>query len=180
MPNPHLIITELNPQEIKRFWSRVDKTPGQGPSGDCWIWRGLLCPIGYGRFCLQGRCHGAHRVSYAIAHGALQKGQCACHKCDNRACVNPDHLWAGTNADNQYDKTKKGRQAVGDRSGSRLHPEKVRRGEASSKATFTEVEVKQIRAEYADGVPVAEIARRRNRHVRTIYKIVLYESWKHI
>lgn len=90
-----------NEQNQKRFWSKVDKT------SDCWIWLGLKDKDGYGKWS-QGR---AHRVSYELAFGLISSDDHVCHECDNPSCVNPDHLWIGTNQDNTTDRNEKKRQA---------------------------------------------------------------------
>lgn len=84
----------------ERFWSKVDKTP------TCWNWTGACNSKGYGQFRLKKMVQ-AHRISYENTYGPL-KNQC-CHKCDNPKCVRPDHLFDGTNSDNQRDSGRKGR-----------------------------------------------------------------------
>lgn len=84
-----------------RFWKRVDKQK----ENDCWEWKGLKYPSGYGRM---GNVY-AHRLSYTLNCGEIPKGLHVCHSCDNPSCVNPKHLWVGTVADNMRDRDKKGR-----------------------------------------------------------------------
>ena len=79
-----------------RFWSKVDKSPGQGPKGDCWEWQGAKTDRGYGRIKDGKRMTLAHRLSFVMAYGALphvpgHHGACVLHRCDNPACVRPEH-----------------------------------------------------------------------------------------
>lgn len=91
----------------ERFWAKVDNRNGEG----CWTWNGDSYPKGYGRLKIDGKGKRAHRISYELFCGPIPDGLHVLHKCDNPACVRPDHLWVGTNKDNIRDKVKKGRQA---------------------------------------------------------------------
>jgi hypothetical protein len=94
---------------IDRLWAKVDKT------GDCWIWTGACDSKGYGRIGAGGRggrLVRPHRVVYEAEHGAIPEGMYVCHHCDNPPCVRPEHLFLGTNQDNQLDAVAKGRIAV--------------------------------------------------------------------
>ena len=91
----------------KRFWSRIQKTDG------CWNWTGALNTHGYGHMRVNSRQTPMHRLSWEKANGPIPDGLSVLHKCDNRRCVRPDHLFLGTQADNMQDKIAKGRHRGG-------------------------------------------------------------------
>lgn len=91
-------------KDVNFFENNVEKN-----ENGCWIWKGEKTSNGYGYLLLNGKRIGAHRFSYMWHQGKIQKGLFVCHKCDVPSCVNPDHLWLGTQKENIQDAAKKNR-----------------------------------------------------------------------
>lgn len=145
-----------------RFWSKVD------PTGDCWLWTAYCKPQGYGQFTLRkGQFYGAHTISYALAKGPVLPGQVVCHHCDNPPCVNPDHLFLGTQQDNVRDMFKKGRAP-------RTH------GTDRHNARLTESAVKEIKNAVERRGLQTELANFYGVSTTTIRKIRAGQKWSHI
>ena len=95
----------------ERLWSRVEKT-----ESGCWLWTGYTCDTGYGKINLggkNGRIVYTHRLAYELFHGPIPDGHSVCHTCDVRNCINPSHLFAGTQQQNMDDMVSKGRHKNG-------------------------------------------------------------------
>lgn len=102
------INTKWDIEAKERFLSRIEKDDKTG----CWNWTGSKLKTGYGTFSAKrstGKCWRAHRFSWIIHGKELVEGLDLCHSCDNRLCVNPDHLWLGTRQENLLDCLRKNR-----------------------------------------------------------------------
>ena len=141
---------------------------------NCWCWMGTRNDRGYGVIGNGTRKKGvskAHRVSYELFHFTkLEKDKCVCHACDNPACVNPQHLFVGTQADNVADMIAKGRNV--------LPP--VRKGKKSNSAKLNNKKIRQIRKLARDGFLSRKIAREFEVSKTTIFQIVKRKSWRHV
>ncbi len=147
------------------FYDKIDKTPGFGPNGDCWRWTGVINNYeGYGQCFYQKRRMHAHRASFIVYRGEIPQGMCVCHRCDNRLCVNPEHLFLGTSTDNNKDRHQKGRSRG---------PKKENHG----RHKLTQIEVNEIRQKFSKGQST-KLAKEYKVHNSTILRIVKNEIWK--
>jgi hypothetical protein len=148
----------------------------------CWEWQGsILKDSGYGRIKLKGKMVRAHRLSYEVHFEKIPDGLCVLHKCDNRRCVNPHHLFLGTHIDNMADMVKKKRQAKGSTHHSRLYPELVLRGNKHGRAKLSVDAVLIIKGFSKCGCRThTNIAGLFNVCSSTIDRIVSKEIWTHV
>lgn len=112
--------------------------------------------------------------------GEIPEGLFAIHACDNPSCVNPAHLSAGTIIENNADKFKKMRTARGDKNGSRLHPERLMRGERQHLAILTAQKVTEIRAMYRDGASISSIVRKMEVGRGAVRGVTRGITWLHV
>ena len=145
---------------IRAFCKRFRKTPG------CWVWTGLRHEGGYGEF--KGGGHRfAHRFSYELHKGPIPTGLLVCHKCDNPPCVNPSHLFVGTQKDNMQDMVAKGR-----------HRRTGMSGSSNPQAVLSKFAVQAIRADYATGrFRQRDLARKYGISRTQVSRIVRGEHW---
>lgn len=136
----------------------------------CWEWQGYRDRKGYGRPRIGKGVDSAHRISYQLFVAEIPPGLCVCHKCDNPPCVNPEHLFLGTKADNNADMVAKGRHRSGG----------CHRGTSNGRAKLTEADVVQIRAAAASGETKRAIARRYSMDESSIGLLVRRITWSHV
>lgn len=157
-----------------RFEAKVIPEPMSG----CHLWEGAVDGRGYGRVGSggdRGRTLIASRVAWTLYRGEIPEGLCVLHRCDNPACVNPDHLFLGTQQDNMRDMARKGRARSVPNA-----PHRRARGESHGAATLTEADVREIRRLRATGVNCVEIARRIGTTAVTARHVSNRYSWRHI
>jgi hypothetical protein len=144
------------------------------PNSGCWLWAGSISPNGYGQFRISAKEKpmGAHRASWVLAYGAVPNGLCVCHKCDERTCVNPDHLFVGTYKENMQDAAAKGRMNW--KSG---RSQNLPKGEKHHSAKLVSDQVMAIKSSTASGV---ELAKTYGVSTITISRIKRGIIWGHI
>jgi hypothetical protein len=146
------------------IFERISPEPNSG----CWIWLSGVDSKGYGVVSSKSQKDRAHRISLSLKIGRkLVKGECACHKCDVPTCVNPEHLFVGTHAENMRDCKNKGR----------YNTTGGAKGEASTSAILNESDVRSIRK---DGRMLHVIASQYGVHKSTIWLIKKRKNWSHI
>lgn len=146
-----------SPEE--RFWSRIE----YDPFGGCWLWSGAMSKKpGYGTLNVEGKTVGAHRFSWFIFQGPLNDNDFVLHRCDIRACVNPAHLFLGTQKDNIADMVAKDRHA---------------RGERNAQAKLAARDIPEIRALREKGWTQLKIAERFGVSQVKISQILRGRAW---
>ena len=151
--------------DLDRFWGKVDR----GSPNDCWPWLGTINPVtGYGQVSDgRGRTALAHRVAYAAAVGPVAGGKNnhVCHRCDNRRCCNPAHLFLGHARENMDDMVTKGRSS---------------RGVGRPKAKLNDDLVRHIRRRFDAGEPLALLAAEYGVSKPTLWKAATGRTWRHV
>ena len=144
---------ELTEQQSKNFWRRVKKTE------TCWLWTGYNTRKGYGRMEIKGKCEFVHRISYLIHRETIPKGKQINHTCDVRNCVNPEHLYAGTQKENIRDMLDRGRH---------------------HKVILTYLDIKEILELDKKGISKKNIANQYKTKENTISHLIRGVSWGHL
>ena len=148
-------------KEIARFWRGISK----GNPQDCWEWKGYR-EGGYGRLKIASGQILSHRMSWTLHRGEIPAGLFVLHRCDNRPCGNPDHLFLGTLTENNKDRDAKGRHRP-------LY------GEANGLAKLTMEIARNIRQEYSLGFVTQQVlADKHSVTQKAIYMIIHHQTWK--
>ena len=146
-----------------RFWGRVSP---EDPVTGCRVWTlSLFAQTGYGQVRIAGKARTAHRVAWELTHGPIPPGIFVLHKCDNRPCCNPDHLFLGTQADNVDDMTAKGRS-------------RRRNGPTHPSAKLTAATVVEARKRVEAGESIRAVARSLGMSHTAMRKVIDGRTWK--
>lgn len=140
------------------FWSYVQKGPG------CWIWTGAVDRSGYGIVTRRPNRWNAHRLAWFLTNGEIPAGRLICHRCDNRLCCRPDHLYVGTPQDNALDRSRAGTQT----------------GSRNGFAKLSESQVQSIKKRLRDGEKVSVLAADYAISPAAIYMIRNGINWRQV
>lgn len=144
---------------------RLESNSERITESGCQIWTASLNSRGYGHLRVNGIMQRAHRLSFQLNKGAIPKDGIICHKCDTPSCINPDHLFMGSHADNMEDRNKKKRQAFGER---------------NAASVLCEADVLCIKIRLKDGDSHRAIAKDYSVSKSTITWISLGKTWRHL
>jgi len=148
--------------KIEFFLSKIDKNGSNG----CWKWNGTKDKDGYGQLKVNKKQYRAHRASWMIHYGEIPESMLVCHKCDNRECTNPNHLFIGSPSDNSEDMVFKNRSAKP-------------KGELNNNSILTSIQVSQIMDLLSNGMTAVDVAKKFNVCNSTIQNIN-HGSWSHV
>lgn len=147
---------------MKTLFERFEEKYIPEPNSGCWLWTARACGTGYGEIYVEGKIKRAHRVAYELHKSSIPEdkatahGVCVLHRCDTPLCVNPDHLFLGTNADNMADKAKKGRAVTNKFAGETNGQSKLT--ESQAKAVY-EHEGTRLEISEKFGISISQVAR---------------------
>ncbi len=155
-------------QPAERFWKFVSAEPNTG----CWLWTGTGQGNGYGLFWALPKRVAAHRASWELANGPIPDGLLVPHKCDVRLCVNPDHLFLGTQSENLFDMSAKGRHFL------QRNPERAMYGELAPAAKLTWAIAREIRRRRSEGVSTRQLAKEAGVSKVAVLYVLRNETWR--
>lgn len=150
---------------MDRFWAKVNKEPGQGPTGTCWLWTAAIDTNGYGAYKIGARKRNAHRVAYELINGPIDRHLDVRHTCDVRLCCNPEHLVRGTRLQNVQDAMDRDRNP---------------KGETNGNSKFSEKQARAVKELLAGGAKCVTIANLVGCSPETIGLIKNGKTWKHV
>jgi hypothetical protein len=150
----------IRSNKYTRFLAKV--RPGDTSSNGCWQWIGATKGNGYGHMTIDSKNVPAHRASYILFVGPVPSKMDVCHTCDNRSCVNPEHLFLGSRRQNMEDMAEKGR------------------GSGGAKKHLTEAQVQEIRARLASGHSARKIALSMGLSPMTVSNIRSGKTWREV
>jgi hypothetical protein len=154
-------LSNRNKTLAERLWEDVDRREEH----ECWEWQGNRTNKGYGRFNYLKKTYFTHRVAWELHNGTIPDGMVICHRCDNRSCCNPAHLFLGTQSENVADMIHKDRNA---------------RGKRNTNAKLVDSDIVAIRQLADAGVTVSSIAEQYGIAYQTVRRIVRRSGWKHV
>lgn len=163
-------VTIYTPNTILRFWAKVDK---RGPD-ECWLWTAGTTSAGYGKIKLEKMRvdQAAHVMSYELANGDIPDDLWVLHTCDTPACVNPNHLYAGTSKDNVRDMHERKRWG--------RHDPDANRGHRNPVSRLTLEQALEVKRRIASGEPNTVIAADYDIHHSTVSAIKRRKIWCHL
>ena len=179
MAKAYRTIPHVSESDKQKFLDRIEIDEQTG----CHNWTGNTSSQGYGLLRIDGEKYLASRISYAIYHGEFPAEFCCCHHCDNPKCVNPEHLFLGTHADNMTDKTKKGRgnQPRGENHWSKTQPLLIPRGANHYAAKLDDAKALEIvRLRKEDGLSQRAIAKEFGVCHAIVGRIINRKIWTHL
>lgn len=165
----------VNPQHVYTRTPRAELLERRSVSASgCWEWPGSTITNGYGTVAFGRRAYLLHRLSYEIFVNPVPRGQCVLHRCDNKLCYNPEHLFLGTKAENNADRHAKGRTACGETIARHM------RGRLNVGAKLTDDDVRRIRTLCSNGTSQSAVAAQFSIDRSEISRIVSRERWAHV
>lgn len=162
MPKTHRILPDFSTQATQRFWNKVNITD------TCWLWKPPTGNHRYGHFVHKRQNVYSHRVAYKLYYLTDPGDFLVCHRCDNPLCVNPLHLFLGTNFENRQDSITKKRHA---------HGKKVPQTKLNEKQVL---KIRELYSKRMVGKSVYALGKKYKVAPATIFRIIHRISWKHI